>query len=375
MTKGPNSDIQAVIFCGPGHGLDAIIDEETLPKCLLPVGNKPMLYHPITWLQQSGISDIILVAHQSLYSKLTQLIKLHINDGGNYIDIVCLDQIGAGTVEAFRAVRPRLHSDFILLSCDLITESPLYPLIDQHRTNNALVTVMLAAAQKAAAGGKTDDASRHNDLEDYELYAGTDESRKKLLYLVGKADIEDTLDFRMSLLNKFHCILLRTNLSDAHCYIFRKEFLEMFDSGEATGKRNMFSIREELIPRLVKHQKLDGTCKEKSSFSSAAARPSNTCAVKIVDGEFCVRVNNLKTFTEANRFVCKSIPLGVNRVSASAEVNAKAQVGSDSLVGDYTKIGEKSSVKRSIIGNNVSIGKNVKISNCIIMDKVNIEDK
>lgn len=60
MTRGPNSDIQAVILCGPGHSLDPLIDEESTPKALLPIANKPLLYYPITWLQQSGVTGICI---------------------------------------------------------------------------------------------------------------------------------------------------------------------------------------------------------------------------------------------------------------------------------------------------------------------------
>lgn len=385
MTKGPNSDIQAVILCGPGHGLGPIIDEETSPKCMLPVGNKPLLYYPITWLQQSGISgtpsclepcphsllDIILVAHQDMYSRLTQFIKLHINDGGNHIDVLCLESSSTGTMDALRAVRPRLHSDFILLSCDLITETPLYKMIEQHRTNSALVTIMLATSPQAPTGGKGEDANRFTELEESEVFAGMDESRKRLLYLVGKADVDDNLEFRMSLLYKFPCILLRTNLTDAHCYIFRKEFLELLDSGEANGQRKFFSVREELIPRLVRKQKPSTKCVDRL----AATGVPDQCAVRLVDGEFCVRVNSLKSYTEANRHIMKTLPAGIVRMSPSADISPKGGVGSDSMVGDFTKLGEKSSVKRSVIGSNVIIGKNVKISSCIIMDNVTIDDK
>lgn len=313
--------------------------------------------------------DIILVAHQNLHSRLTQLIKLHINEGGNHISIVPLDNLGSGTMEALRTVRPHLHSDFILLTCDLISEFPLYKMIDQHRTNNALVTLMLASSQ-----GPSEETSRYTDLEDNDVYAGMDESRKKLLYFVGKADIEDTVDFKMSLLSRYHCILLRTNLTDAHCYIFRKEFLEMLDSEEAFGRRSIYSVREELLPRLVKMQTLDYSCKEKI-HSYADHKVTGNVAVRLVDREFCFRVNNLKNYTDANRFICKTLPATVPKVSPSAEVNPKGGIGSDSMLGDFSKTGEKTSVKRSVLGANVIVGKNVKISNCIIMDNVVIEDK
>lgn len=310
------------------------------------------------------------MAHKNLHSRLTQFVRLHVLEGGNHITLVELEDLGTGTMDALRTVRPYLTNDFILLSCDLITEFPLYKLVDQHRTSDSLVTVLLAASP--ASTGKGDDADRYRDCEEDHVYAGMDESRKKLFYLVAKDDLDDTVDFKMSLLTRFSYIVLRTNLTDAHCYIFRKEIWDVLDSEKYHGRRSFLSVREDLIPRLVKDQKLSPPW---PIASAAFSRSANQCAVRLVDDEFCIRVNNLKKYYEANRFVIRSIPFGAPKVSASAEVHQKSQIGNDSMVGDFSRVGEKTSVKRSIVGINVIVGKNVKISNCIIMDKVVIEDK
>lgn len=73
MTKSHVSDLQAVVLCGPGHRLFTLTDEEKLPKCLLTVANRPMLYYPLSWLMQGGItgtsiaSDNHINPHELLY--------------------------------------------------------------------------------------------------------------------------------------------------------------------------------------------------------------------------------------------------------------------------------------------------------------------
>lgn len=62
MTRSYITDIQAVVLCGPGHKLFPIVDEEKLPKCLLPIANKPMLHYTLSWLYQSGINGILPAA-------------------------------------------------------------------------------------------------------------------------------------------------------------------------------------------------------------------------------------------------------------------------------------------------------------------------
>lgn len=68
MTKSQVTDLQAIVLCGSGHRLNPLVDEEKLPKCMLPIANRPMLYYPLTWLLQAGINGMhlynnILPAH------------------------------------------------------------------------------------------------------------------------------------------------------------------------------------------------------------------------------------------------------------------------------------------------------------------------
>lgn len=67
MTKSQVTDLQAIILCGSGHRLNPLVDEEKLPKCMLPIANRPMLYYPLTWLLQAGINGM----HPQYYPALT----------------------------------------------------------------------------------------------------------------------------------------------------------------------------------------------------------------------------------------------------------------------------------------------------------------
>jgi translation initiation factor eIF-2B subunit gamma len=53
----PSIGFQAVILCGAGEGLHPFAgDENLVPKALLQVANKPMIYYPIEWCEKAGIS-------------------------------------------------------------------------------------------------------------------------------------------------------------------------------------------------------------------------------------------------------------------------------------------------------------------------------
>lgn len=51
-------ELQPVILAaGEGSRLFPLTD--TIPKCLLPIGNKPMIWYPVHYLEQYGFQGII----------------------------------------------------------------------------------------------------------------------------------------------------------------------------------------------------------------------------------------------------------------------------------------------------------------------------
>lgn len=106
MTRNQVHDLQAVVLCGPGHRLSPLTDEEKLPKCMVPVANRPMLYYPLSWLMQAGITDVIVVASATGGQRLQNYLT-RIYDGGR-VDLVLVEEY-RGTIDALLAVRSRLH--------------------------------------------------------------------------------------------------------------------------------------------------------------------------------------------------------------------------------------------------------------------------
>lgn len=186
---------------------------------------------------------------------------------------------------------------------------------------------------------------------------GLDVKEARALSWIHRDDIEEgNITFPMALLTRYPNVRLHTDLSDAHCYLFRRE---LFEKEEMLQK--MFSLREELIPKLVSRQ--------------FGAEDYYRCEVVIASSGYCVRVNTLSSLAEAGKQLTRIMgAAGARLVSQAAEIGQKTQIGADSLIGDQSKVGDKASVKRSVVGNYVQIGNNVKISNSIIMDYAVVED-
>jgi len=230
--------------------------------------------------------------------------------------------------------------------------------------------------------------SKEMDTPDY---VGIDPNRSQLVYVASKTDYSSELPFRMSLLQKFPVINFYTQLRDAHLYIFKQWIFDML-----LQKKNISSLRGELVPLLVKCQTASAEWLEKEGLdkfiqcSSTASSSTPTtpltpnsnlyddnknsvvCTAIICDAGYCSRANTLPTYAEINRYMTRQS--SEQRIPDSAEVSPKTQVGPDSLVGDSSKIGERCSIKKSVIGSHCVIGRNVKIIGSVIMDYIVIED-
>ncbi|KAG4095298.1 nucleotide-diphospho-sugar transferase [Neocallimastix lanati (nom. inval.)] len=381
------NEFQAVILAGYGNRMYPLTEENSLPKALLPIANKPLLYYQLKWLVKAGIQDVIVTCHKDIAQKINVYLNT-IYDVFNEIkvEVVAINDY-VGTADALRYLKEKdklKPMDIIIISCDLVTDIPPHHILDVHRVVNPAMTALYYEDPKA-------DAEKTNKEMDTADYIGIDPNRSQLVYVASKTDFSSELPFRMSLLTKFPVINFYTNLRDAHLYIFKQWIFDLL-----LQKKNISSVRGELVPLLVRCQSASSDWLEKegldkfiqnnntnsSSASSPPLSPSNLshednkntsmCAAIICNAGYCSRANTLPTYVEINRFMTRQS--SEPRIPDSAEVSPKTQVGPDSLVGDSSKIGERCSIKKSVIGSHCSIGRNVKIIGSVIMDYIVIED-
>jgi len=383
----PVNEFQAVILAGYGNRMYPLTEENSLPKALLPIANKPLLYYQLQWLVKAGIQDVIVTCHKDIAQKINVYLNT-VYDVFNEIkvEVVAINDY-VGTADALRYLKEKdklKQMDLIVISCDLVTDIPPHHILDVHRVVNPAMTALYYEDPKA-------DSEKTNKEMDTADYIGIDPNRSQLVYVASKTDFSSELPFRMSLLQKFPVINFYTSLRDAHLYIFKQWIFDML-----LQKKNISSIRGELVPLLVKCQSasadwlekegldkfIQNTTSNSSSASSPPLTPNNSshedsknssmCTAIICNAGYCGRANTLPTYAEINRFMTRQS--SEPRIPDSAEVSPKTQVGPDSLVGDSSKIGERCSIKKSVIGSHCTIGRNVKIIGSVIMDYIVIED-
>ena len=137
---------------------------------------------------------------------------------------------------------PRRFTDFLVMSCDLVTDVPLGEVLDKHRVNQGALTVLLARQLQEDKPGqkkkKTDD------------YVVVDSSNDTLLMLENKKGLKkDVLDVRRRMLLKYSRVSVCNDLQDVHLYIFAHWVSDLLEQ-----KSEFRSIKSELVPFLLRKQ-------------------------------------------------------------------------------------------------------------------------
>ncbi|KAJ3228861.1 hypothetical protein HDU78_009512, partial [Chytriomyces hyalinus] len=384
---------QAVILAGSGSKLFPLVDK-TCPKALLPIANKPMLFYQLEWLESAHVTDILIVcqddAHENIHSYIHNVLNAPERYPNSKVEVVKVKGSGSVSADALRHVANRIKTDFIVMSCDTITNYPPNQLLDVFRAQSPTMAALFHEPLKADGDASSSKKDKDDDLIEY---IGIDHSTCRLLFCVDGDEVDDELPVRMSILDKFPAVNIHTKLRDAHLYVFKHWVIDFI------AKSKIQSIKDELIPLLTHFQYSEEVLKREgidkfgesggSADSSVILLDSGdageeevtdfhreivcTAIVARGDGGYCFRVNSVPNYLEGCRALVKTLS-AEEQVARSVERQKGCQVG-DSVIGDSTRIGEKTGIKKSVIGKHCVIGKNVKIVNSVLMDHCVIEDK
>jgi dTDP-glucose pyrophosphorylase/CBS domain-containing protein len=129
-------DLSAVIMAG-GYGKRLLPLTESVPKPMLPVGDRPLLELTIQQLRRSGIRDVNLTTHY-----LPESIVRHFGDGEgfgvrlNYLK----EDHPMGTAGGLKQLK-RPAGPFLVINGDILTGVPFQEMLAYHRKHRAVLTV------------------------------------------------------------------------------------------------------------------------------------------------------------------------------------------------------------------------------------------
>lgn len=260
---------QAVIMAG-GIGTQLMPLTDSLPKCMLPIANVPLVHYQLELLEKAGMKyffrnllmkgffEAIVVMQRSQLATIGR----YVNDlykGNVNIQLEVVDGY-MGTADVLRIIKDRLTRDFLVVSGDLVTDAPIQLLADIQRITNSAVSVLVAPTpaepvvevSKKKKNEKDKEKDKMEDLSVDQYFVGLApgiESLAKRLVAFNAAGDCETVRLSKNLLERFPRINLYHSLRDAHVYLFNHWVLDLL-----IAKPEIDSIQGDLIPYLVKHQ-------------------------------------------------------------------------------------------------------------------------
>lgn len=121
-----HTEFQGVILAGYGNRfsvyfltarLNVVTEDDNLPKALLPIANRPMIFYVIEWLESAGVHgifsaltvDIVVVSQGAAASRISHAIRSSYEPINKETEIdvaVLLDCLGS--VDALRQIKDRI---------------------------------------------------------------------------------------------------------------------------------------------------------------------------------------------------------------------------------------------------------------------------
>ena len=227
-----NSHFQAIVMAG-GKGSRMTDLSNSKPKCLLPVGNFPMVYYPLSLLKKIGFTDVIVIVQEAAKSEIAALSKKY--DMGLNLDIFTIPHHeDYGTADALRRVYDKINAKTIfVLSCDLFTDLHVHQLLDIHRIHDSSVTALftknLLDLKSIVVPGPKAKVKREKDVIGIDLLKS---GGGQICFWNSEADLGEELSLKRTVMQEHPHLKMFTNLVDAHFYIFEKWVVDFIVNDE-----------------------------------------------------------------------------------------------------------------------------------------------
>ncbi|EUC40344.1 hypothetical protein COCMIDRAFT_9760 [Bipolaris oryzae ATCC 44560] len=298
-TSLPPPGFQALILCGPGASFSTFTSSpKDIPKALLPIANRPMVWYPLEWCYRMGVTDITVVtppesleAIEAAMSQNPHLTTLPSPKPDILAPKGLSHQTSTGDLFRLPELQSAIKGDFIVLPCDLVCELDGTSLVDAWMIeqggfagasggldhNGGKIAYGAGGEKLGRRGGMgvwyetKGEGSRKKEETDFIattplpkpiVSVPTDSLRRnisKLVYSVPTDTLNDiteeqkTFPLRHSLIRKHARIRMLTTHRDAHIYIFPYWVMEMIRKNE-----KFESISEEVMGWWAKASWQDG---------------------------------------------------------------------------------------------------------------------
>ena len=167
LLQTDRSPLSAVVMAG-GFGTRLAPLTDTLPKPMLPVGDRPVLEHIVDRLREANIRSIALTTHY-----MAEKIEDHFGDGSDHGVAISYTKESRplGTAGALRLLE-QPTSSFVVINGDVMTDVNLAALHDFHIEHEAELTMAISRIEYSIPYGvvETNDRAQITSLTEKPSY-------------------------------------------------------------------------------------------------------------------------------------------------------------------------------------------------------------
>ncbi|KAH8394793.1 hypothetical protein KR222_006032 [Zaprionus bogoriensis] len=398
-------EFQAVVLAaGRGTRLPEVLGDA--PKCLLPVGPYPLIWYPLNMLSKHNFTEVIVVVLEQ--DKLEVQLALEHTPLKVKIDYATIpSDSDFGTADSLRYIYDKIKSDFLVVSCDIVSNVSLYPLINKFRADDAALALLLFKSGFESDVVMPGPKTKHKPERDM---IGIHPATQRLAFVFAASDCEDTLNIQRHLLKNKGQLDVYGRLMDAHVYVLkkwvinylqRKENISTFKgeflphlikkqhyrhtkqaAPDTTSDLNVITKHEDNILHYVTHTALDEKLTQTSLFNQSLSHVPyhgdvvRCFAVLAPPEAIGVRVNNTLSFLAINRKLAGiwNELCGETHPLISPGALVKSTQTKDIIVADNAKLSEKTSLNCSVFGSNCVVNPKNIVANSIIMSNAIIDE-
>jgi mannose-1-phosphate guanylyltransferase len=306
--------LQALILAG-GEGTRLRPLTSTIPKPIVPLGDRPFIVYMIEWLSRHGVDDVILAC-----GFMAADVRGVLGNGAalgvrlRYVE----EPRPLGTGGALKYAEELLDERFLMLNGDVLTDIDLTSQLEQHELTGARATLALVAVDDPSAYG-----------------------------LVRLAEDNAVREF----VEKPEPSAIDTNLINAGAYILEREVL-----GEMARAGTNISIERDVFPGLVGRglfgHPTDG-------YWLDIGTPE-----RYLQGTFDILSGEVETAVPVQEDGVLVLP--------GCEIAAGATVGPEAVIGPRATVGEGTVIERSVVLEGAGVGASCTLRDAIVGPRARI---
>ncbi|XP_012144904.2 eukaryotic translation initiation factor 2B subunit gamma isoform X2 [Megachile rotundata] len=407
QTMFPHKEFQAIVLAGGGGSRMTELTHGK-HKCLLPIGNVPMIWYPLQLLENTGFKEAIVVVSENMEnSVLLSIAKLNLKIKVDIASVEDAEELG--TADSIRLIHEKIYTDFLVISCDLIADVDISEVLNLYRKHNASITALLLPTPKVPEDFVTP-GPKNKQKPETDLI-GIDNETGRLVFLASGSDFEETINISQTLLKRHPNFTLHSKLMDAHLYVIRRWVLDFL-----MHNKNLTTLKGELLPYIVSKQfskppkqcvddkntslvqvnlkediyrfavekSLDELIRKMSAYNDRSTDLEDgyngdiiRCYAYIGNGKFGLRANTIQMYHFINTKISEWWNVDNNVQPRLKNVSPTATVHSTQIQGcsidDNCTISEKTSLRESHLGPNTVIDSKTRVSYSTVMENVTIK--